>query len=447
MTAESSKDSPGSDNGVQRIDEANQASAHENEIDELFDLLPDDTDAVEIVEPEDVLEDPADEVESDDTDTDEASEASADDTDTDEASEASADDTDTDEASEASADDTDTDIDEASADDTDAVDPDEWFDAQEASDTADEVADEASEAPADEVESDDTDAVEIVEPEDVLEDPADEVEFDDTEASEASADDTDGDFTDPMLAAAPAEIHQDFDETTSRRKWKVSKAQKVIMAAIAIAALVAAILIGINADDDGDTDGVEPVTTAVVDDVFSDLCEVGDVDMTAAGLPTYGVDYISWSANGLWTADEASDSDAATVQSAIVDHYFSSTGVGCTPAGLEYLRQIDPLRIDAGRVGLESIDAAGRIAFYGENPDEALVVARHIAEEMTDCQAELIMLSEADVQGGVYMLVFSDETFSDILWAQLPPQTALVDYNAGQPNSGLHVLHCTIGLG
>lgn len=212
------------------------------------------------------------------------------------------------------------------------------------------------------------------------------------------------------------------------RDWKT---WAVIGAVLAVIAAMIIFLVVSAGDDSGrsDDDIVTPAVT--VDDAFTGLCEAdGNVDLTA--MPTAGFQL---------SAGEASNDGAATVQSRVVDSYFADTNLGCSPQGIEFLRAgVDQERIDANRAGLDTRDSAGRIAYNGEHPDEAAVLAEYLQGVMSDCAAEMVVLSEADIQGGLYVLTFTDASYSDLIWVKLPAETALSGVDS------IEVMRCTIGL-
>ena len=205
----------------------------------------------------------------------------------------------------------------------------------------------------------------------------------------------------------------------------------IIIGLVALAALIAAMVVISSSTDNGDSDDV--VTPAVtVDEVFSGLCETeGEVDLTT--MPVVG-----FSLDGLNT--DGTD-DAATVQSRVVDDYFVDTSLGCSSQGIEFLRTgVDQARIDADRLGLDTRDSAGRIAYNSDNPEEALVVAGYLNKVMSECAAEMVVLTEADIQDGLYVLTFTDGSYGDLIWVKMPVETALSGV------SSIEVMSCTIGL-
>ena len=211
------------------------------------------------------------------------------------------------------------------------------------------------------------------------------------------------------------------------RSWKT---WLVIAIAIAIAIIVSLVITLVNnvSDDGASDDVVTPEVT--VDPAFAGLCETdGNVDLTA--MPVVGDSF---------NASEAADSDAATVQTRVVDGYFADSGLACSGQGVEFLRSgVDAERIDANR-GLDTSDSAGRIAYYSEHPDEAAVLAEYLQDVMSDCAAEMVVLDDADIQEGLYALHFEDSSYSDLVWVKLPVETALSGVDS------LEVLRCTIGL-
>ncbi len=239
------------------------------------------------------------------------------------------------------------------------------------------------------------------------------------------------DSFDDSTAADHVSLAGRIKAAVSRLNFGSRRTRVIIIGLVALAALIAAMVVISSSTDDGDSNDV--VTPAVtVDDVFSGLCEtVGEVDLTT--MPVAG-----FSLDGLNT--DGTD-DAATVQSRVVDDYFVDTSLGCSPQGIEFLRTgVDQARIDADRPGLDTRDSAGRIAYNSDNPAEALVVAEYLNKVMSECAAEMVVLSEADIQDGLYVLTFTDGSYGDLIWVKMPVETALSGVDS------IEVMSCMIGL-
>ena len=269
-------------------------------------------------------------------------------------------------------------------------------------------------------------------------------ESDDSDEAPVGLADADEQDTDPDQAEGQTEDfgdEQDSDEEASepgaikaalgRINLRSRRTWVIIIGVLAVLALIAAsVVISLDRSNDRNVDAADPVVT--VDDVFAGLCETtGDVDLTIMPIAGFSLDGLN--AN--------SDADAATTQAGVVDDYFVDTALGCSPQGIEFLRTgVDQSRIDADRAGLDTRDSAGRIAYYSDHSEEALVVAQYLNKVMSESAAEMVVLTEADVQDGLFVLTFTDGSYEDLVWVKIPVETALSGVDS------IEVMSATIGL-
>ena len=238
-----------------------------------------------------------------------------------------------------------------------------------------------------------------------LADEQDTDELDQAEGQTEDFDDYQPQWADDDDASEPGAIKAALGRINlrSRRTWVI------IIGVLAVLALIAAsVVISLDRSNDDAVDAADPAVT--VDDVFSGLCETtGDVDLTIMPIAGFSLDGLNVN----------SDADAATTQSRVVDDYFVDTSLGCSPQGIEFLRAgVDQSRIDADRPGLDTRDSAGRIVYYGDHSEEALVVAEYLNKVMSECAAEMVVLSEADVQDGLFVLTFTNGSYEDLVWGE-----------------------------